>query len=159
MPKFSVSVPDDLWNRARESTDVEGASHLIQLALSSFVASRPAPFQADDDQVQALKRLADAKRIEAAALFQQGYAAGLELAAGWPFELIDWAAQLNFDLERLRDELELYYSGEFEEVDFEGDLVRLGFEGGRGTFAQQGARQALVELWKEVRAQPERDDS
>lgn len=99
--KLSVSVPDDLWDQARDrsSDEVAGApSALVQEALRSYVsASAPEsprlkvvrPQGQDRNYKQALLKLAAQARLEA----EKGYVAGVTLA-----EQLDW-----HDLEQLAE--------------------------------------------------------
>lgn len=155
MPKFSVSVPDDLWEQAKAGSVTDSPSHVVQQALVEFVSSRAQRFEADGAQLDDVRELAARKRTEGEELFRRGYSAGLWLANEWPFELIDWASKFDFDLRELLAEVEHLDADGYGLDDLENDIIRLGFEGARGTLAEMGARQALRDFWREVRHGPQ----
>ena len=86
--KLSVSVPDPLWDAARESRPDLNPSRLVQEALDSWVRARSAtpypvgrPRQADAHFDAARARLVATARAE----FERGYVAAVECA-----EILDW---------------------------------------------------------------------
>lgn len=94
--KLSVSVPEELWTRAREQGGGLNASRLVQAALETYAAraltagySLARPEAADELFAAAKQRLA----TEAQEEFDRGYVAGAATAGK-----LDWV-----DIERYRD--------------------------------------------------------
>lgn len=84
--KLNVSVPDELWQSAREATKEESPSAIVQLVLRSWVERQHAtssyrrrPDLSDDLK---MKQREATERIEQMlqAQYAGGYAAGIELA-------------------------------------------------------------------------------
>jgi hypothetical protein len=91
--RLSLSVPDALWLRARETCPATPPSRMVQSALERLLADVDTGYVAGppagaDGRIQELERRL---RSEARQAFEEGYATGLELA-----DVLEWWA-----LERL----------------------------------------------------------
>jgi post-segregation antitoxin (ccd killing protein) len=101
--KLSISVPDQLWERAKELRPELNGSHLVQTALERMVeasanagllTTRPERTEA------AFERARTRIAAEARAQFEEGYAAGLEAAEQLPISCIEsLATWRNFNVE------------------------------------------------------------
>ncbi len=108
MPKFSVYVPDELWDSARAAEPHLNPSQLMQTALRRFVGEatarpvftreRPADSRAQVAAVRAQLAQRARERYEA------GYQQGLALATTLPWEALDQLAELEWDLTRWDEE-------------------------------------------------------
>ncbi|HEY4025834.1 MAG TPA: hypothetical protein VGO86_05325 [Candidatus Dormibacteraeota bacterium] len=118
--RLSLSVPDALWLRARESYPATPPSRLVQGALERLLADAetgyvPGPPPGAGERMQQLERRL---RGEARQSFEDGYATGLELAdvlewwalerlaaADWRLETLTRAGPFNAVLDELRGRL------------------------------------------------------
>lgn len=77
--KLSVSVPDELWEKARRQADDDSPSAIIQSALSRLVSPSDAPYARRPPDAKKLLAQA-AKRLGAGAAkeYERGYRDGLE---------------------------------------------------------------------------------
>lgn len=102
MPKFSVYVPDDLWEQARAAEPELNPSQLMQTALRRYVgrsAGRPAFTRERPSDSQAL--VANAREqllLRARQRYEEGYQHGLKLVTDLPWESIDRLSRHNWDL-------------------------------------------------------------
>src|SRR5689334_5689709 len=105
MPKLSIYVPEDLWDRVREQHPDANVSQVVQRGLGSLLADVPAPAgsaylkrpRGVEDRIEAAKaRLAADARRE----YQQGYAAGLDVGDEVSLHQLNELAALNFDVAR-----------------------------------------------------------
>jgi post-segregation antitoxin (ccd killing protein) len=150
MAKLSISVPDQLWERARAVDADKNPSQLVQDALARFVADRQTDFAAAPAaESEGIAAIAQQKRAEAEELYLVGYRAGADLAKKWPWEVLDWASQLDFDLGRLQAEDEdsgdlVYPDGRVEDDILDADGWR------RGRLFELGRQHALRDVWKAV---------
>ena len=108
---MSVSIPDDLWDAARERfPGFESPSALVQEALRTAVAdstARPAYARRATDEATAVmieevrKRLTDDARTS----YQAGYRQGVELASGLSWEQLSWLESFDFDLRHAAEDI------------------------------------------------------
>lgn len=102
MPKFSVYVPDDLWEQARAAEPELNPSQLMQTALRRHVgrsAGRPAFTRVRPQDSQALvANVRDQLMQRARQRYEEGYRHGLELLIEVPWEAIDQLARHDWDL-------------------------------------------------------------
>jgi hypothetical protein len=97
--KLSVSVPDELWDRARTAVTEDSPSAVIQAALRRLVdegPARPAYSQAPVlDSELAQQRAATSARLQAEVreLYQLGYRNGIELASKLNWSKLSWIAK------------------------------------------------------------------
>lgn len=100
--KLSVSIPDDLWDRAREIRPDLNPSHLVQEALASWAEPRRTPgFSIEPPEgtetafLQVRQRLASQAREE----FVAGYRAALTAAQELPWWWLQSLASESFDIQ------------------------------------------------------------
>jgi hypothetical protein len=94
MPKLSVYVTDELWQRAktvpRPGGDKPNNSQVVQWALEQLVKEqetrRAALSSSAAPDTARLASVVERLRAEAKAEYEQGYSAGLELAEGLGFD-------------------------------------------------------------------------
>lgn len=100
MAKFTVYVPDELWDRARASGADQNPSQLVQDALRVYVsekAPKPAFARRRPDGVEdTVSRLAPRLAHEAQTAYQEGYREGLEYAAECPWSELEYLAECNW---------------------------------------------------------------
>ncbi|HEX3811409.1 MAG TPA: hypothetical protein VHX59_01095 [Mycobacteriales bacterium] len=168
--KISASVPDDLWESARDFLDADSTSGVVQEALRRVLADRtggpsyaevPAGDPALDDSLEDLRdRLID----EARELFQRGYRKGVELIHKLDWQQLQWVAEQGVvraaeavgqavrDLERgdldrvsvIRPALLIEYLGRY--ADMTGST-----EWAPSTVEIEGMDRAFQDVWKRVR--------
>ncbi|TMC12155.1 MAG: hypothetical protein E6J41_03720 [Chloroflexi bacterium] len=87
--RLSLSVPDALWLRVRESYPATPPSHLVQAALDWLVAEAETGYTSGPPAgaCDRLRRLSLRLRDEARELYEAGYQTGLELA-----DVLEWWA-------------------------------------------------------------------
>jgi hypothetical protein len=163
MPKLSVYVPDELWERVKETASGEKPknSQLVQMALEQMVNDREAERASyflnallDQDRLSAV---VEKLRAGARAEFEEGYEGGLHLA-----EALDFA-----DLRAIvnagglgGDGIEYLY--EFSDDDAPGAWGRrygavFGYAGDEdwdtpGEAWRAGAEKAIADVWQALRA-------
>jgi hypothetical protein len=110
MPKMSVSIPDDLWDKAKALSSTGGGSQLVQEALSEMVGRRGRrPYAELDEELQRDRRLAQHeidKQLRKA--YGIGYSVGLRIARQMPWDALYLFAELGWDLDRFRSEASHY---------------------------------------------------
>lgn len=86
--RLSLSVPDALWLRARETYPIFGDSRLVQAAIECMIAdSRPNYLEGPPPEAaDRIRRLQTRLTSEARSAFNAGYDSGLALA-----EVVDWS--------------------------------------------------------------------
>lgn len=100
MAKFTVYVPDELWDRAKANGPDQNASQLVQDALRAYasgIAPKPAFARRPPDDAEAVvshlvPRLAD----EAESAYQTGYREGLDYASESPWSELEHLAECNW---------------------------------------------------------------
>ena len=96
--KLSVSVPDELWDKARRRFDDDSPSAVVQSALSRLVAAQAAPdyqVRPVSDAISAALEAARARVVgEAQEMFQTGYRQGAELVAGLGYSQLGYMAEV-----------------------------------------------------------------
>lgn len=100
MAKFTVYVPDELWDRTRAIGADQNPSQLVQDALRVYVTektpkpvfARRRPDGAEHKVSQLVPRLAK----EAETAYHEGYREGLEYAAECPWLELEYLAQCNW---------------------------------------------------------------
>jgi len=157
--KFTIYVPDDLWNRVREHGEGRNPSQVVQHALRLMTAgptfrsvAKTPPFD--------LSEIAAKKAAEAQSMYEDAYSQCLDVVEFWPFEALDWLAQRDFELSTLptedlgRDDpeyVEFMLPDDLEHVyapfDLGHDLREIGW-GFRGELFELGLRQALRDVWQ-----------
>ena len=155
MPNFSISVPDDLWQEVkRVQQPKESNSAVVQRALrllASREGANPGSHLVNAADQERVDAIATAKRDEAAKAYAAGYAAGLSLADKWPWQVIDWASQYDFDLARLADEDEEWGETVYPNGTVEEDVAETDADG-KGSLFVAGRIQALRDVWTRVSA-------
>ncbi|MGO9898134.1 MAG: hypothetical protein ACLP0J_00215 [Solirubrobacteraceae bacterium] len=118
MAKFSVHVPDDLWEEVRAISSDRNASQLVQQGLRRLVAQQQGepsyvgqPEGAADRIQEIQARLAAEARDE----YERGYRIALEVAAEIPLRLINHLVDANFDLRRWLDPYKRSWMSELHE--------------------------------------------
>lgn len=108
MPKLSVSVPDSVWQDAKESTPNAGASQLVQEALREFVDRRESrPYAVLSPELVAARASAVEQSLaKRAAAYQAGYAIGLKFAESLTWELFTLLEQVQWKLPVFHEETE-----------------------------------------------------
>jgi hypothetical protein len=102
MPRLSVYVPDDLWDRARQVSADPSASAVVQAGLQALVASeatRPV-FAAPPPDSPGIADLRMRLSREGKDEYERAYRAGIELAAKLPFRELDKLSALGWNLLR-----------------------------------------------------------
>jgi hypothetical protein len=101
--KLSVSVPDSLWDQARDRRLDLNPSHLVQTALESWLDegraaafSTERPKDLDEHFAAARARLASQARKQ----FEDGYRAALESTEKVSLETVSLLAEYRFDVRR-----------------------------------------------------------
>ena len=95
--KLSVSVPDELWEKARRRVDDDSPSAVVQRALSRLAAQAATDYQVRpvSDDISAALEAARARVVaEAQEMFQTGYRQGLELAAELGYRQLELMVRL-----------------------------------------------------------------
>jgi hypothetical protein len=102
MPKLSVSVPDELWERAQAVAPESGPSQLVQAALRRYVAGAtgrlPLLRQRSPESRALLEQVLQRVVDRTQATYDDGYRAGLEFAEAAPWKLIETLAQNDWSL-------------------------------------------------------------
>ena len=157
--KFTVYVPDDLWDRVRAHGEGRNPSQLVQHALRLMTAgptfgsvAKTPPFD--------LSEIAAKKAAEARWTYEDAYSQCLEVVEFWPWEALDWLAKRDFELSTLpttdlgRDDpdyTEFLLPADNEHVyapfDLGQHLREIGW-GFRGELFALGLRQALRDVWQ-----------
>ena len=94
--KISASVPDDLWDAAREAANAGSPSAVVQTALIQLVDrhEQGRAYAEPPELVGELGAIRDAARArlvaDGRALFQQGYEQGVRLAADFTWMQLDY---------------------------------------------------------------------
>ena len=100
MAKFTVYVPDELWDRARASGADQNPSQLVQDALRVYVSEKtPKPAFArrrPDGAENTVSRIVPRLAQEAETAYQEGYREGLEYAAECPWSELEYLAECNW---------------------------------------------------------------
>jgi hypothetical protein len=101
--RLSLSVPDELWLRACETCPATPASRLVQSALEHLVAGADTAYVAGAPAgaEERMRRLAARLRTEARALYEDGYACGLDLADVLEWWVLERLAAADWRLESL----------------------------------------------------------
>lgn len=168
MPRLSVYVSDDLWQRAIHAGATESPSQLVQKALNRLVseaARRDAPFRvAAPTNTKRLSEIAARKRAEATEHYRLGYEAGLKIAELLPWGALDRFSEVDFDLRDLEesewDQLTAEHALLLDPAAFYRDFSRDSAYGeGKlegeylGTVFALGRRDALRDVWNAVMAE------
>ena len=103
MAKFSVHVPDDLWDQVRAGARDRNTSQLVQQGLRKLVADEQGdpsyagrPEGADERIHELERRLAAEARVD----YERGYTIALDAASAMPLRVINDLVDAGFDLER-----------------------------------------------------------
>lgn len=107
MPKLSVSVPDELWERAQVAEPQLGPSQLVQTALQRLVAradhrpsfARSRPADSNDLVQRAKQRLAHTARER----YEHGYRTGAEFAGSLPWPFFERLNSYSWEVDRWVD--------------------------------------------------------
>lgn len=101
MPKLSVYVPDELWEKACQVDPLANRSQLIQRALEGLLQGRtsePSPLpQGAAEKISALREVFAAQAREE---YETGYAGALEAAEAIPWHALERFANERFDTRR-----------------------------------------------------------
>ncbi len=106
MPKLSVYVQDDLWDRAKSVNAQATTSQLVQEALTLFVEARshgPAYMSDNPSGTQGtMDSLKSLYEQQARRRFEEGYRKGLEFlqVGGVPWDAVEELAEVGFDVRR-----------------------------------------------------------
>lgn len=103
MPKFSVYVPDELWNEVREAFPGEKVSEMMQRALRGLVnstAASPALTRFPNDVRERIETIKSRLEEDARAEYTAGYAGGLDVADELKLRHFTSLIEANFDVER-----------------------------------------------------------
>ncbi|MBP1704794.1 MAG: hypothetical protein H6Q36_533 [Chloroflexi bacterium] len=153
MPKLSLYVPDDLWNRARAVDPGLNQSQVAQRALQHWIETRPGPgsqaFEPPADSVPVPDSLVQRFAGEAREQYQAAYRTAFQLAEriswrsldelasrGW-----DWATWLRHGGRDVLPSLPAW----LREADVEGSANRR-----RYTTSTQGVVDGLRDIWESV---------
>lgn len=117
MPKVSVYLPDELYERARASD--ANVSQLIQTALRQHLGQqtlRPA-FASDTpaDMGDAEEQLAQRLASEARQIYERGYRCGLEVAKQLHWDDIDLLAEAGWKVSKWFATLRFKHDGTYEQ--------------------------------------------
>lgn len=162
MPRFSIYVPDELWERSRATGGVESPSQLVQKALAEMVSRRATSAlplaQGVEIDRERLAKIEAAKRSEVAELYGAGLEHGLRIAEALPFEVLDWLHRFDFDLDRPSDaDLNALAedAGHRHLLEIDELLLGLGLELHAGTVYALGRQHALRSAWEAVMQEPQ----
>lgn len=100
--KMSISIPDELWERARDVRPDLNPSHLVQEALGDWVVPRRTPgfaIERPDGAEAAFRQARDRLASQAREEFINGYQAALTLAQELDWWWIQDLARHLFDVE------------------------------------------------------------
>lgn len=102
MPKVSVYIPDDLWDRVKKVQPDAAGSQFIQETIREYVDRRERKPYATLTPELVTKRDAAAAKAQRLMVsdYQLGYAVGLEIADYLSWDLFHGFAQLSWDLEK-----------------------------------------------------------
>ena len=106
MPKFSVYVPDELWDSVKKYAPNAGGSQLVQDTLREFVDRRERrPYAALSPELVAAREAALAKSLtKRTEAYQAGYAIGLSFAEYLTWELFTVLEQVDWKLSTFAEE-------------------------------------------------------
>lgn len=99
MPKVSVYIPDELWDRVRSVEPEAAGSQFIQETIREYVERRERKPYAElsDTLLAERERTKEKVRSGLASRYRQGYNAGLVLAEQLSWEAFQAFADLNWD--------------------------------------------------------------
>ncbi|HTX13453.1 MAG TPA: hypothetical protein VME22_32850 [Solirubrobacteraceae bacterium] len=103
MAKFSVHVPDDLWEEARAISPDRNASQLVQQGLRRLVAQQhgePSYVGQPEGAADRIQEIQVRLAAEARDDYERGYRIALDAASDMSLHMINDLVDLNFDLRR-----------------------------------------------------------
>ncbi|QKW22291.1 hypothetical protein HUT16_27320 [Kitasatospora sp. NA04385] len=100
MAKVSVSIPDELLERAQALHQQDNVSQLVQKGLALLAPEKKQPYRPEWAKA-GLAEVADRLRAAAREDYEEGYRAGFELAKVAPWDWLVWLASWRFDLKRV----------------------------------------------------------
>lgn len=105
MPKLSVYIADELWNKAKALEPSDGPSQILQAALAEMIERAQArPYAVLSDQIRESQEKAAARVAgRLAEAYQVGYELGLSFAADLTWDVLSVFAGVGFDLSKMRE--------------------------------------------------------
>ena len=149
MPKFSVYVPDGLWEEVQRTQRGLNMSHVVQDALTRLVGD-PATFKRPDLEPERMAGIRSRLQREAQALHEKGYQAGVRASELLDFEQLSrlkyygWSASREAGMQDILGVLDQATT----EVLGEGWRAQPGLVE-EGVFVR-GWEAALDDVWREV---------
>ena len=106
VPKVSVYVPDELWDKVKTLAPETGGSQLIQETIREYVDRRERkPYAILSDGLLAQKRAAEKKALDKLAeAYRAGYGFGLRIADDLTWEMFYAFARVDWDFDEFDDE-------------------------------------------------------
>jgi hypothetical protein len=105
VPKVSVYVPDELWDKVKALAPESGGSQLIQETIREYVDRRERkPYAVLNDDLVAMRNATQERaQAKVGETYREGYEIGLELADELPWELLCQFARLDWDFQAFDD--------------------------------------------------------
>jgi hypothetical protein len=150
VPKFSVYVPDDLWDRARKDAPGSSTSQLVQDGLRCLAQRGQRPiFEPPEIAPEVMEGLRESLRAKASASYRAGYARGIAAASKLDWETLDLVAQCEWDLQQI-GKLADWRTGEPVGEEVVEALTSAGLPTFSGAVLDRGWLDALRAVWQLV---------
>lgn len=164
MPKLSIYVPDELWDRVRQARPELNPSQLVQAAIADIGGGAPFTSHPDSDttDTDAFERLKEKLTAEAAHRYGAGSHSALEIVEALQFGLDELSEMAEYDWSVVqwtfqKTDADLIAHLESRDDHWSAKFLRAlgysllpGFEVRATPFFTRGALDTLRRLWREV---------